>query len=326
MSTVSLSARTASQLRAALAVPLAAFLRLLLPLAGNAQHLPAKGGSKNEVRRPSAPTAVAVRFTDDRVAKFAASDSVRLATPYGKLVIPIAHIRSIDFATRVPEADAHRADAAVAGLGSAQYRIRRAAEAELLKLREKASPALHRALLSKDLVIRARAQRLLNRLSQVVPGDTLEVRPHDVVRTAEARIAGRIEGEVLKVFPLPAGKGPRKLLPLGELRSLAVGADPRALNAAPDPGNLQAFAGQVGKTFWFKVTGAASGTVWGTKVYTSDSALAVAAVHAGVLKVGQTGVVRVQIVAPPASYQGSTHNGVTSSPYGPWPAAYRVSR
>jgi hypothetical protein len=92
----------------------------------------------------------------------------------------------------------------------------------------------------------------------------------------------------------------------------------------PDPGALQAFAGRVGKTYWFKVTGAVNGPVWGTKVYTSDSALAAAAVHAGVLKAGQTGVVQVKVVAPPPAYQGTTRNGVTSNPWGAWPGAYEL--
>jgi hypothetical protein len=68
------------------------------------------------------------------------------------------------------------------------------------------------------------------------------------------------------------------------------------------------------------------GTVWGTKIYTSDSALGAAAVHAGVLKAGQTKVVKVKVVAARASYIGSTKHGVTTNPYGPWPGAYQFVR
>ena len=52
--------------------------------------------------------------------------------------------------------------------------------------------------------------------------------------------------------------------------------------------------------------------------------LAMAAVHAGVLKVGQTGVVKVLIVAPPAAFAGSTRNGVTSNNYMAYPGAYQI--
>jgi hypothetical protein len=276
-------------------------------------------------KRASSPT-VYVRFTDERIMKFALpQDSIKLITPYGKLLIPIAKIRSIDFATRIPDADARRAAAAVADLGSKQYRVRRAAEKELEKLGAKAVPALHRALRAKDVEVTVRARVVLNRLRQRLSEDQLEDRPHDVIRTAESRIAGRIEGDSLKASPLSA-KGSAKLLPLSDLRTLAVGIDPRTLNAAPNPGNLEAFKGRIGKTFWFKVTGVVGGQIWGTKVYTSDSALATTAVHAGVLKAGQTGVVHVKIVTPPASYAGSTRNGVTSAPYGVWPGAYQFIR
>jgi hypothetical protein len=303
-------------------------LVLLLPAPGRGQEKPAAEPTSNPAARstPEA-TVVVVRFTDDRLVKLVVREKhIRLNTPYGKLLIPVAGIRSIEFATRIPDADARRASAAVAKLASPQFRLRHAAEAELLKMREKASPALHQALQSRDLEVVMRAKSLLHKLSQLVSEDQLEFRPHDVVRTAESRIAGRIEGADLPAYPFPAGRGPRQLLLLSDLHSLAVGADPRSINAAPDPGNLQGFQGQIGKSFWFKVTGALNGQVWGTKVYTSDSRLAAAAVHAGLLKAGQTGLIRVKIVAPPPTYEGSTRNGVVSAPYGAWPGAYRFIR
>src|SRR5262245_4124233 len=63
----------------------------------------------------------------------------------------------------------------------------------------------------------------------------------------------------------------------------------RIAAAAPDPGTVVNLRGQNGKVFYFEVTGAQKGAVWGTDVYTDDSSLAVVAVHASVLKVGQRG-------------------------------------
>ncbi len=70
----------------------------------------------------------------------------------------------------------------------------------------------------------------------------------------------------------------------------------------------------------------AQGFVWGTDTYTLDSSLALTAVHAGVLKTGQTGVVRVKILGPQAGFQGSTRNGVTSMPYGFYNGGYEFVR
>lgn len=92
----------------------------------------------------------------------------------------------------------------------------------------------------------------------------------------------------------------------------------------PDPGSLFNFAGAVGQTLKFNVVGSSVGTIWGDGVYTSDSALAVAAVHAGALKVGQAGVVTVEIVPGLDRYEGVSRNGVVSISYGPWQVGYRI--
>jgi hypothetical protein len=251
-------ARAAHCFRHALIVLLLAAFLLHLPLLSGRQEKPGRERPPNRTARSTPETtAVFVRFTDDRIMKLGmGKEHILLNTPYGKLLIPIANIRSIDFATRIADADARRANAAVANFSSRQFRVRRAAEAELLNLRQKAAPALHQALRSNDVEVVLRAKTLLSRLSQRVAEDQLEIRAQDVVRTAGSRIAGRIEGTGLKAYPILLDKGPRKLLPLMGLRSLAVGGDPRAINAAPDPGNLQAFQERIGKTFWFKVTGA----------------------------------------------------------------------
>jgi len=99
----------------------------------------------------------------------------------------------------------------------------------------------------------------------------------------------------------------------------------RIAGAQPNPGTLTTFRGQNGKTFLFDVTGqAGAGTVWGTDTYTDDSALASVAVHAGVLKDGERGAVKVTILPGEASYTGSTRNGVTSNPYMQWGGSYKV--
>ncbi len=100
--------------------------------------------------------------------------------------------------------------------------------------------------------------------------------------------------------------------------------DPNAIAASTDPGNLTAYRGKVGQSFYFDVTGATEGTVWGNVIYTDDSTLAAAAVHAGVLSPGQRGVVKVTILPGRGSYAGTESNGVTSQPYGEWPGSYSV--
>lgn len=94
------------------------------------------------------------------------------------------------------------------------------------------------------------------------------------------------------------------------------------VNAAPDPGNLVSYRDQVGAILDFTVTGNVDGTVYGTDEYTDDSDLSTAAVHAGFLAPGETGVVTVQIVGPGKGYAASTAFGVTSYSYGKWDGGY----
>jgi WD40 repeat protein len=97
--------------------------------------------------------------------------------------------------------------------------------------------------------------------------------------------------------------------------------------ASPDPGDLRQWQSSVGAELLFRVTGRTTGVVYGSDVYTSDSNLATAAVHAGVLAPDQTDVVRVCIVPVLPRYEGSARNGVTTRPWATsWTGAFRVER
>jgi hypothetical protein len=98
----------------------------------------------------------------------------------------------------------------------------------------------------------------------------------------------------------------------------------QGLLAADAPENMVALCDQVGKTFYFRVHGEQRGSIWGTGTYTGDSALAAAAVHAGAVKLGDTAVVKVTVVAPLSQYTGSTRNGISSQSFGIFRTAYRI--
>ena len=92
-----------------------------------------------------------------------------------------------------------------------------------------------------------------------------------------------------------------------------------------DPGTLAFFNGTATSgTFLFRVFGSSFGSVFGTDVYTDDSRLSTAALHAGAVSSFQDGVVEVTVLPGLNSYVGSTRNGVTSTSWGPHPRSYRV--
>ena len=63
----------------------------------------------------------------------------------------------------------------------------------------------------------------------------------------------------------------------------------------------------------FTVTGSSGGAIWGSNPYTDDSTFSTAAVHAGLIDVGETAIIEPYLVDNYPSYEGSTANGVSTS-------------
>jgi hypothetical protein len=59
-------------------------------------------------------------------------------------------------------------------------------------------------------------------------------------------------------------------------------------------------------------------TIWGTGIYTDDSNICTAALHAGLITQASGGTVTIEIRPGQSSYTSSSQNGVTSTAYGSW--------
>jgi hypothetical protein len=124
--------------------------------------------------------------------------------------------------------------------------------------------------------------------------------------------------------PAPKGAGPFGATPKG--------VDPTAPNGDPaprfgpkapadkpqpkqpfTPDTLNAkMLRELGNRFDVEVIGSTTGPCSGTELYFYDSNLDTAAVHAGLVKVGEKAVITVTVVKCPKSGEGSTRNGVKS--------------
>ncbi|HET6281177.1 MAG TPA: LCCL domain-containing protein, partial [Polyangia bacterium] len=69
----------------------------------------------------------------------------------------------------------------------------------------------------------------------------------------------------------------------------------------------------------------AGGGLWGTDVYTGDSAICLAAIHAGLIPPAGGNVAVILEGGRPA-YRGSTRHGVQSSDYGSYASSFRLQR
>ena len=265
-----------------------------------------------------------IRFTDDSSMKMLLRDEkIEITTSYGKLRIPFSEVREIDFGTRIPADVAKQIAKAIADLASDTPATRDSASADLLSLREKAYPALLEAAKSPDAEVKRRADELIDKLREMVPEDQLTVRKSDTIRTEDMTVIGKIEAATWKASTTQFGDVEVKL---ADIRSLRTSEAPptEKVAAIPDPGSIYAFAQQVGQKLAFTVTGNVNGTVWGTDVYTADSTLAMVAVHAGVVKVGQTGTIRVEILPPQAVFVGTVRNGIQTNNYNNAIPAFKV--
>lgn len=64
--------------------------------------------------------------------------------------------------------------------------------------------------------------------------------------------------------------------------------------------------------------------VWGTDLYTHDSSICTAAVHAGFIDLEVGGAVQIELLPGRSSYVGSLRNGVRTDDWGEWPQSFQV--
>ena len=306
---------------------LAACVAATGPAFGDDPKPAGKGDPKKAVKLDIDPRAVVAHFIDGSVVKLTLNDDkFEVVTASGKKAVRLADVRKIEFASRVPDDLAKKIAAIIVRLGSEEFEQREKASDELAAIGVPACPALLAAAKGNDAEVKLRAASVLARIKAAVPEELLEVRDEDVVTTMTGKVVGKIQGTNWKATTPLFGEVPVKLSDVRFLRSQAnPETEEEKLVVQPDPGTLSGFQGQVGKLFAFKVTGAVGNTVWGSDVYTTDSALATAAVHAGVLTAGKTGTVKVRIVAPRRRSRARPATASPRSPTGRGPAPTRSS-
>ena len=78
----------------------------------------------------------------------------------------------------------------------------------------------------------------------------------------------------------------------------------------------------IGDQVTLQITGRAEGLAWGDAVYTLDSNIGTAAVHAGLLKAGETKAIKVWIVPAPSAFVAAERNGIQSGKWGKYHTAF----
>lgn len=272
------------------------------------------------------PRAMEVRFNDESRMKFMLiEERIEVSSRYGTLSIAADDIRKIDFALRLSDSTKKQIDDAIGELESTDAQTRKAAMRRLAAIGPVAYPSLAKVAARGENAVEQRAAEIVTKLKDTVDPQEFSPRELDVIQTVDSTISGHILTATLKVRTAQFGELSVKIADARSLRWQGLvekkgEADDK--DALPDPGNLYNYPDRSSKPLKFRVTGRTDGYIWGTDIYTADSPLATAAVHAGALKSGQTGVVKVRLVPGQPAYGGSTRNGVTSQDFGAFPEAF----
>jgi hypothetical protein len=164
---------------------------------------------------------VEVRLADGSAVRMTLIQThIDVTTRYGKLSVPVADIKKIEFGFRYPEGAESKIEGAVVRLGNANYQAREAAAKELLGYRELAYPALKRALKSSDNEVVKRAEEIMKKIEDKVPVERLKINDNDLIHTIDFTIAGKIESPTLKARSPYFGEISVQLAEARNLRSL----------------------------------------------------------------------------------------------------------
>lgn len=171
--------------------------------------------------------------------------------------------------------------------------------------------------------VRQKVDREITRIRQKAEREIahLQEKRDESVRSLHAELAEKLKP--LQHHYTREGFLDEALAIRGQIRQFRSGA--RGIQPAPD--NLLGFENEVGKAFLFELTGQTGGPVWGTDLYTADSRLAAAAVHAGVLQPGERGVVRVELFdTSEVDFTGTRRHHVVSHDWEVYEFGYRITR
>jgi hypothetical protein len=147
------------------------------------------------------PVGVIVRFHDGTTLHRAyIQDSVEIVTKYGKLTVPFADIRRVDFGLRTSAENSRKLEQALSDLGGNNFARRERASKDLLALGRFAYPALLALGQDKEKSpeLNQRVVVLLDRIREAVPEEELRTEAEDVIHTRKCVLSGRIESTVFK--------------------------------------------------------------------------------------------------------------------------------
>lgn len=197
--------------------------------------------AQKTVPKSSPPHAIA-KFRDgnSQLVVVILQPELELVTKYGKLTIPLADIRDIEFGFRCPPDLEKDIYLSIHNLGSDNLQKREGAQKHLQKMGYYAYPFVKKATKSSDLERVKRAVAIKKILEEKVPKELLALKEYDVVRTKEVTICGHLDHTEIKAHCEYTGDLTLKLATLTYLdcnianQEHKVDLDPATFGNTPD--------------------------------------------------------------------------------------------
>jgi len=145
------------------------------------------------------PYLAEVRFGDGSIVRMTLlEENLEVQTKYGKLTIPLAEVRRVEFGLHVPPEVNQQITQSIKRLASDVYKERDVASKDLIQAGHFAYPMLQKATKSGDHEVAYRAVSVIKQISERVSPELLRLRDEDVIHTAEFTVIGRITSLSLK--------------------------------------------------------------------------------------------------------------------------------
>lgn len=177
-----------------------------------------KGAAQSSTPSSPRPSQAEVRFGDGSIVRMTIlQEELEVQTKYGKLNIPLAEVRRVEFGLHVPPEMNQQINQSIKRLASEVYKERDVASKDLMQVGHFAYPMLQKASKSGDMEVAYRAAGLIKQLSERVSPDLLKLRDEDVIQTTEFTVIGKITSASLKAHSPHFGEVSLKL---SELRMM----------------------------------------------------------------------------------------------------------
>jgi hypothetical protein len=268
-----------------------------------------------------------VRTPDGKQQKVTPLDSeLTVETKFGTAKVPMREVKKVEFGMRPSDEQKKKLADALADVIGGTGRVRERGKETLIDSGLTAYPAVQRAMKTAPKEALPHLGVVAEKLKRLIGPDDDDPTDADVVLTTDgSRLCGKLVPEGVRV---KVGEADAKAVTWADARVLSFGEiedkeKVEVVNVGPF-GIHGLMTTHFDKVVGVEVTGLAQGSVWGSNPYTTDSTLGAAAVHAGVLKVGETAVVKIRVKADLGGYVGSTKNGVTTNNWGPYQGCYEV--